>query len=235
MVRSPYTVVLSCEHGGNRVPASCRALFKGKRALLESHRGCDAGALTLARALARAFDAPLFATTISRLVVDCNRTLGTRTVFSEITRPLPPAERTGLLERHYHPHRNAVQIAIARRLAAGHTVAHISVHTFTPVRDGKVRTTDIGLLHDPDRPRETAFVGRWQRALHAAAPRLHIHRNRPYAGTEDGLTRYLRTLFPRRYLGLELEVNAKHATAPATERRLLRDILIQSLRAALDS
>ena len=44
--------LITCEHGGNRIPAPYRRLFRGQRALLDSHRGYDPGALVMAKALA---------------------------------------------------------------------------------------------------------------------------------------------------------------------------------------
>ena len=38
-------IVISCEHGGNRIPARYREWFTRHRALLASHRGFDPGAL----------------------------------------------------------------------------------------------------------------------------------------------------------------------------------------------
>ena len=39
--------LFTCEHGGNRIPAPYRRLFRGQRALLDSHRGYDPGALVM--------------------------------------------------------------------------------------------------------------------------------------------------------------------------------------------
>src|SRR6478609_3398827 len=52
------TFIITCEHGGNRIPAPYRRLFREQRALLDSHRGYDPGSLVMAKALARAFAAP---------------------------------------------------------------------------------------------------------------------------------------------------------------------------------
>ena len=41
-------LVITCEHGGNRIPVRYRGLFKVKKAVLLSHRGYDIGALSLA-------------------------------------------------------------------------------------------------------------------------------------------------------------------------------------------
>ena len=46
--------IITCEHGGNRIPAPYRRLFRGQRALLDSHRGYDPGSLVMAKALASA-------------------------------------------------------------------------------------------------------------------------------------------------------------------------------------
>ena len=58
--------VITCEHGGNRIPAPYRDLFHARQTLLDSHRGYDPGALIMARVLATAFAAPLVASTVSR-------------------------------------------------------------------------------------------------------------------------------------------------------------------------
>ena len=57
-MKSPR-LLITCEHGGNRIPARYRPLFRRHRAALESHRGYDPGALAVARDIAAAFDAEL--------------------------------------------------------------------------------------------------------------------------------------------------------------------------------
>ena len=39
--RNRWPIVITCEHGGNRIPALYRGLFHGQRRQLESHRGYD--------------------------------------------------------------------------------------------------------------------------------------------------------------------------------------------------
>ena len=67
------TLIITCEHGGNAVPAAYAALFSGHELLLETHRGWDPGALELAGQMASKFDAPLYAATTTRLLIDLNR------------------------------------------------------------------------------------------------------------------------------------------------------------------
>lgn len=197
-------VIVTCEHGGNRIPAAWAHLFEGAEAVLESHRGWDPGALRMARAIARRLGAPLFHATVSRLLVELNRSLGHPSLFSAFTRDLPRADRERILEEHYFPYRREAESAIA----AGGRVLHLSVHSFTPVLDGKVRSVDVGLLYDPARRAEKEFCLAWQAALERRLPGLRIRRNSPYRGASDGFTTYLRRRFPeRRYLGVELEVS----------------------------
>lgn len=91
-------LVLSCEHGGARVPARWRAALRGASRALASHRGWDEGALPLARRFSRALGVPLVANTWTRLLVDVNRSASNPACFSEWTRSLPAAERE-LVER----------------------------------------------------------------------------------------------------------------------------------------
>ncbi len=81
--------LITCEHGGNRIPTAYRRLFRGQKALLGSHRGYDPGALVMAKALARALNAPLVSSAVSRLLVDLNRSIGHPQLFSAATRGVP--------------------------------------------------------------------------------------------------------------------------------------------------
>ncbi len=204
--------LLSCEHGGNRIPAEFRAPFRGERTLLASHRGYDIGALTCARALSAAWRAPLIHAEISRLLVDLNRSPHHPALFSPLTRALPAAQRALILQRHYFPHRQRIEHWIAARIRGGHTVVHIAVHSFTAVLDGRRRDADIGLLYDPARPLEASICRHWQTALQQRGT-LRVRRNYPYRGTSDGLTRHLRERFPpHAYAGIELEINQETLT-----------------------
>ena len=203
------SILVTCEHGGNRVPGSLAPLFRLHQERLESHQGWDPGALALARRLARHLRAPLIASTTSRLVVELNRSPHHRALLSDITRELTPQQRTRLLERWYHPHRTSVIEAIETLLQARRQpVVHVGVHTFTPVLDDRPRNASIGLLYDPARTAERDLCVRWQRELRRRLPEHRVRRNYPYRGRDDGLTTALRRTFGADcYLGIELEVN----------------------------
>jgi predicted N-formylglutamate amidohydrolase len=227
------TFLVTCEHGGNRIPAPYRPLFRGQRALLASHRGHDPGARVMARALAKSFEAPLVASTVSRLLVDLNRSIGHPRLFSAATRGLPAAVRGRIIEQHYVAYRTRVERLVADAVARRRRVVHISSHSFTPVLDGKVRHADVGLLYDPRRQGEVELCARWKQALAALAPALRVRRNYPYAGKGDGLTAYLRRRFPAAaYVGIELEVNQRIVHAGGRPWGELRRALVESLRQA---
>lgn len=198
-------LVLTCEHGGNRVPPAYRHLFRGAQDALKSHRGWDPGALDLYEALLPQADAGWYAT-VTRLLVELNRSPGHPKLFSEYSRVLGPAEREQVLATHYRPFREAVANEIGGLIKAGHPVLHVSVHSFTPVLDGKYRDFEVGLLYDPGHGRERVIALAWKDRLQQLSPAWRIRMNQPYQGTSDGHTKALRARFGERYAGIELEV-----------------------------
>ncbi|HEY1460315.1 MAG TPA: N-formylglutamate amidohydrolase [Casimicrobiaceae bacterium] len=231
---TPISLIVSCEHGGNRIPAPYRHLFADAQALLATHRGYDAGALDMARRLARAFDAPLVISTVSRLLVDLNRSAGHRALYSERSRALSAIQRESVLAAHYRPYRDRVESTVERAIATGRCVVHISSHSFTPMLDGERRNADVSLLYDPKRPGERALCDRWSKSLGSRIDPLKVRRNYPYQGRNDGLTSHLRRRFaPGLYIGVELEMNQKHVRDGRIPAALVRAV-IESLREGLD-
>jgi predicted N-formylglutamate amidohydrolase len=214
------------------VPPACTKLFAGSRTLLHSHRGWDPGALAVARALARATGAPLVATTITRLLVDANRSPHNPRVFSDRTRALASPQRDALLARYHAPHWRRVREALDALPGDG-PVLHLAVHSFTPVLHGRPRDYDVGLLYDPKRRGERDFAAAWQRALTLALGPGRVRRNAPYRGDADGLTTALRREHAqRRYRGIELEMSQALLADP-TRRRALVAALLRTLRQVL--
>ncbi|GAB4113431.1 MAG: N-formylglutamate amidohydrolase [Acidobacteriota bacterium] len=201
-------VLVTCEHGGKRVPSRYSGLFAEAQPVLASHRGWDPGAEILARYLGRALGTVPVVARITRLLVDLNRSPGHPRQFSEFSRRLPKTDRLEILRRYYRPYRRRVEQQVARRTGAGQVVVHLSVHSFTPEWKGEIRQVDAGILFDPSRPGEKALAGRIRVGLQELRPGWRIRFNQPYRGTSDGLTTWLRRRFsPESYLGLELEFN----------------------------
>jgi predicted N-formylglutamate amidohydrolase len=224
------TFMITCEHGGNRIPARYRRLFRGERALLDSHRGYDPGALVMAKALARSRGAPLVASTVSRLLVDLNRSVGHPQLFSAVTRAAPAQTRAQIIAIYYRPYRLQVERLVTQAVERGDRVIHISSHSFTAELDGRVRDADVGLLYDPGRPGEAEACAHWKKSLAASASELRVRRNYPYAGKGDGLTTHLRRHFTQSdYIGIELEVNQAIVHAAGRRWTALQRVLVDSL------
>lgn len=197
-------LLFSCEHAGNTLPAPWNHRLEIPASVLKSHEGWDPGAKRLAEELSAHFGAPLYYTEVSRLLVECNRSIGHPKLFSRFGKKLSKGEKEQILQDYYHPYRDKVQQAIKHLSARAQRVLHISVHSFTAVLNGQTRSADLGLLYDPRRSAETALAKAWQRGLQAHFP---TRRNYPYRGTADGFVPYLRRQFSaEHYIGLELEV-----------------------------
>jgi len=226
-------LVLTCEHGGNEVPAAYSALFAGQSALLASHRGWDPGALALGVRMARALGVPLHASTTTRLLVDLNRSIGHRQLFSEFTRALPATVRTDIIAQHYRPYRDAIEAEVALQIAAGRRVLHVASHSFTPVLHGMTRQADVAWLYDPARAGEVALAAAWLAQFALRAPGLRLRRNYPYQGRGDGLTSLLRKRHADdAYVGIELEVNQRFVASGGAPWEALQAQLTDSLASA---
>lgn len=226
--------LVTCEHGGNRVPSRYLDFFRGREDLLRTHRAYDVGALRLAREFSDVLSAPLLVSTISRLLIDLNRSPSHPKLYSEATRLAPADIREEIFQRYYLPYRIKAETEIAQAVAAGARVIHISCHSFTPQLDGKVRDADIGLLYDPARSAEAGLCRRWQAALKIRMAALKTRMNYPYTGTADGFTVYLRRRFSvENYLGIELEINQKHVHERGGHWHSIRAAIIEAFQDAV--
>ena len=224
-------VVVTCEHGGNRLPTRFRPLFRDHWQQLHSHEGYDKGALGLAREMSAALGGDHHYAIVSRLLVDLNRSTGHPENMSPVTAALDPASKAAILDQYYHPYRAAVEQSIAAAIARGHAVLHLSCHSFAEELDGKRRDAEVGLLFDPVRHTELKICQQWQASLAQGLPAITVRFNYPYLGVDDGLITALRGRYPDpRYAGIELEVRRDAITA-----RELRGALVQSLLGVMQS
>jgi predicted N-formylglutamate amidohydrolase len=231
-----YSMVITCEHGDNRIPEPFRFLFNDHQALLDSHLGFDPGALSMAKELATAFAVPLVTSIVSRLLVDLNRSIGHPYLHSEPIRNASAEIRQQILKYYYQPYRDHTEKLIRQEIEDHGQVVHLSSHSFTPELNGKVRNADIGLLYDPSRPGEVDLCERWKLALKTCAPDLRVRRNYPYEGKDDGLTSWFRKrLSPTNYVGIELEINQKRIIRTGRHWTELRKMIVKSLCRTLGS
>lgn len=231
---SPLAVVVTCEHASRAIPAELGDLGL-PAGVASSHRAWDPGAAGIAKALAKALDAPLHLGRWSRLVVDLNRSRNHPMVIARRLdgRDLPGnridrGARTWRLAKYWSPYRDAATADLLA--AAGRGVAlHLSVHSFTPALNGKVRPNDIGLLHDPDRSWEVALCDGLKPHLVEAG--LSVRRNFPYFGNTDGFTSHMRRVLPANdYVGIEIECNQRLVASRAGERRVAAALVVAMRR-----
>ncbi len=199
-------VLVSCEHAGNRVPASFRRMISVWGGRLDTHEGWDIGIRPVAAALAGRFQAPAIYNDISRLVIDVNRSLTSPTLFSrEMKHAAPELKRTARATI-YEPYRDRLHHMVSTTIDRQGFCIHLSIHSFTPVWKGRKRPMSAGLLFDPRDEEAVTLANAWRPSLRAALDGL-VYFNRPYRGTSDGVTRWLYRTFPAGvYVPLELEV-----------------------------
>jgi predicted N-formylglutamate amidohydrolase len=186
--------------------------------------------------MASACGVPLYAATTTRLLVELNRSMGHRQLFSAVTRPLAPALRREIVATHYRPHRDAIEGVVAAHIDAGWRVLHIASHSFTPVLHGVSRQADVAWLYDPARAGEAGFAASWMKDFAPRAPGLQLRRNYPYQGRSDGLMSLLRRRHPdAQYRGIELEVNQRFVLQGGAPWEQLCERLVASLVASLNA
>lgn len=151
--------VFVCDHASNFFPPPYDTSLGLSEAEKAEHIAWDPGALGVARQLSKRLNAPLVFTTISRLVIDCNRE-ETRAdlipCLSETTqiagnRDLSADEKAFRLNLVHRPFHKAIDKVLNQRLDRGIPTALVSVHSFTPVYKGKTRPWEIGLISESDR------------------------------------------------------------------------------------
>ncbi|MCG8578286.1 MAG: N-formylglutamate amidohydrolase [Bacteroidales bacterium] len=213
-------VVLSCEHAGKNIPEKYKKLFAEAKNELETHRGYDIGALELFDLIKSDYIAYKQSATASRLLVDINRSLYRRTLFSEFTNILPDTEKTQILEDYYFAFRRPFEEEICQLWRAGKTVLHLSVHSFTPELNGEIRQTDFGILYNPEREEEKLFAKLWKAELRKLLPENRTRFNYPFRGKPDGFVRHFRDMEANKYLGIEFEMNQKYADDTALKTKI---------------
>ena len=182
--RADPQFVLVCDHASNAVPAHMERLGLDQ-AELDRHIGWDIGAAMVTESLSARLDAPAFLSGYSRLVVDCNRPLGSPTAMPVVSdgtvvpanQTISPAEAAARTDALFWPYHNAIAACLDRVIGAGAVPMLIAVHSFTPVFDGFARPWEIGLLYEHD----DRLVQPLKDALLAVRPGLTVGDNEPYA------------------------------------------------------
>ena len=200
-----------------------------------SHKAYDPGAAVLARRLAGSLGTTAHLGSVTRLLVDLNRSLTNRkSLFSAFARKLVPGEREQLLYDFYSPYREKVERAVAELINKKNPVLHISIHSFSPVKNGMARKADVGFLYDPARKSEEDACAFLVRFTKEHSPFLRVRRNYPYLGKADGFTAFFRRKYPARlYAGIEIEINQALLASKDKRYRQMTETLTRGIRQLL--
>jgi len=224
--------IVTCEHASNRVPRHFGNLFHGKEKILSSHQAYDPGAAGLARRIAKQFQSSVHLGAVTRLLIDLNRSPSNRkTLYTKYSRELQQSDLELLYCKYYLPYRELVEREVGRFVAGGKPVLHISVHSFSPVKGGKVRKADVGLLYDPVRRNEKAICCHLVALLQEEMESLRVRRNYPYLGKTDGFTSFLRKKYSeKQYAGIEIELNLTIFSLENKKKKKVEEVLLAGIR-----
>lgn len=153
----PAPLVIICDHASNRVPDGYGDLGL-PAAAFERHIAWDIGAAGVSEILARRFNAPAILSTVTRLLIDCNRRLEDPALTPAVSdgtaipanRDLPPEERAKRWRSYHQPYHAAIAQAIDRKLAGGQEPVVLSIHSMTPSLHGRARPWQIAVCWDGD-------------------------------------------------------------------------------------
>jgi predicted N-formylglutamate amidohydrolase len=161
--------VFGCEHASNRIPARFGTMGLPE-ADLSRHIAWDIGARRLTELLARQTDSPAILQRYSRLVYDCNRTVGHPGAFvtdadgSRVTGNLglTDADKAARERAIYRPFHEALTDTIERRQQRAERFAFIAVHSFNQSVRGVARPWHIGFIYN-QQPALSQRLIRWFR------------------------------------------------------------------------
>ncbi|HHY49256.1 MAG TPA: N-formylglutamate amidohydrolase [Alphaproteobacteria bacterium] len=182
---SPF--VLVCDHASNRIPERYGDLGLNLVQRL-MHIAWDPGALAVALELSQLLDAPLIHSTVSRLVIDCNRAIDAVDLIPRISErteipgnlEVSDEDRAFRIAAYHAPFHAAIDRLLDARLEAGRETILVTVHSFTPVYKDVPRPWPIGLIHGTD----PTFTAALRDALAEDDRSLNIGWNQPYSALQ---------------------------------------------------
>lgn len=186
-------LVLVSDHASRALPEEYGDLgLPGSE--FDRHIAYDIGVEDVTRLLAAELGAPAVLGGFSRLLIDANRGEDDPTLIRQLydgtivpgNYPMSEAERTRRLDLFFRPYHAAVGAMIASVAKdSGMAPMIISVHSFTPVMQGRVRPWHIGVLWDLDDRVAKAMI-----EMLAADAEMRVGDNEPYDGALKGDTMY---------------------------------------------
>ena len=216
---NPYLIVnphaqgrflFTAEHASNRIPSAYSA---GDTSFLHTHWAWDIGVDPLMRHLCESLDCCGVQSQFSRLWIDANRAPNQEGLIKESIDGVPLSfnqhvsqeERQRRLTDFHAPYHEAIT-----RMILAHTQPplFVSLHSFTPVWDGELRSMDIGVLFDRDE--EVAYA----LAEILREDGFFVALNEPYSGKNGLIYAAHRHGTAQRIPYVELEFNQSMLSSP---------------------
>jgi predicted N-formylglutamate amidohydrolase len=193
----------------------------------DRHIAYDIGVEAVIRSLAERLGVPAVFAGFSRLLIDPNRGEDDPTLIRQLydgtvvpaNYPMTADERERRLDMFYRPYHDAVAAmtaSVARESGAGPLI--FSIHSFTPVMQGRARPWHAGVLWDLDGRVAAPLI-----EMLAADPLLTIGDNEPYDGALKGDTMYKHAIvngFAHALLEIRQDLIADTSGAEAWAERL---------------
>jgi predicted N-formylglutamate amidohydrolase len=193
----------------------------------DRHIAYDIGVEATTRALAARLGVPALLGGFSRLLIDPNRGEDDPTLIRQLydgtvvpsNYPMLAEERERRLERYYRPYHDAIAALIASVAKEGGGAPFLfSIHSFTPVMQGRVRPWHAGVLWDLDDRAARPLID-----MLSADPLLTVGDNEPYDGALRGDTMYRHAIvngFAHALLEIRQDLIADASGAEAWAERL---------------
>ena len=151
--------VFTCEHASNRIPAPLKST-KSDEPYLQTHWAWDIGTKSLCKELARRTKSVSVMARFSRLVCDANRHRDRADlILPEIegyelsfNKYLDEAEVVRRIDLYHETFHQGLDNVLTERAKNAEPVLLISMHSFTPIWDMKLRNMDVGILFDKRTP-----------------------------------------------------------------------------------
>lgn len=131
--------VITCEHAGNVIPKSLKALGLDS-AKLNTHIAIDIGILAVSERVSDLLRAPLVYQRYSRLVAECNRALTDEELFAVVSdgtiipgnKNISEMDRRRRVEEIVLPYQSEITRRLDEQQKSGCETLFVSMHSFTP-------------------------------------------------------------------------------------------------------
>ncbi len=186
-IKNNYIVI--CDHASNYIPDEYDNLNLDDDTL-KTHIAYDIGAKEVASNIANHLQCPLIMSDFSRLLIDANRGIDDPTLIMKISDGTiiqgnknisylaGCEEKMKRIKSYYNTYHNKISDIINLSIEREVFPAIISIHSFTPVFNGKKRLTDLGILWDSDDRLPNIFF----QYLRLNNKDINIGDNKPYSG-----------------------------------------------------